>query len=231
MAVIGRILGLGRAAEQIGGAVGNVAEVFVGNRAEREAADHARQVQALEQFGSEFTTVGSGRFDRFVNGLNRLPRPLMTLGTLGLFVHAMVDPDSFSSRMTGLARVPDQMWWLLGVIVSFYFGAREMHHRRARLLAPVLTGARDAMSPEAEMPVPTAGPLPKTANAPGKAPDPAAPAPAPAAFVAPPKRPAAPAVDPRPRPAAAAATTPVPEFDPADPDFNAAVEEWRRSIG
>lgn len=222
MAVIGRILGFGRAAEQIGGAVGNVAEVFVGNRAEQDAADHARQLQALEQFGSEFTTVGSGRFDRFVNGLNRLPRPLMTLGTLGLFVHAMVDPDSFSGRMAGLARVPDQMWWLLGVIVSFYFGAREMHHRRARLLAPLLTGTRDTA--RGEMPVPTASPLPQTRPAPGPTADEA---PAPERIATPPKRPEAPSVQ-QVRPAPTAGT-PTPDFDPADPDFNAAVEEWRRS--
>jgi len=221
MAVIGRILGLGRTAQQIGGAVGNVAEVFVGNRAERDAADHARQVQALEQFSSEFTTVGSGRFDRFVNGLNRLPRPLMTLGTLGLFVHAMADPDSFSTRMAGLARVPDQLWWLLGVIVSFYFGAREMHHRRARLLAPLLTGT----APQ-EMPVPTAAPLPQTRL--GTEPS-ADEAPTPERIATPPKRPEAQAVQ-KARPAPAAGT-PVPDFDPADPDFNAAVEEWRRSVG
>ena len=42
MALIGSILGLGRTAEQVGAAVGNVAEVFVGNRAEREAAAAGR---------------------------------------------------------------------------------------------------------------------------------------------------------------------------------------------
>jgi hypothetical protein len=26
--------------------------------------------------------------------------------------------------MTGIALVPDPLWWLLGAIVSFYFGAR-----------------------------------------------------------------------------------------------------------
>ena len=67
----------------------------------------------------------TGRFDRFVNALNRLPRPLLALGTLGLFVYAMAEPAGFSVRMQGLALVPEPLWWLLGAIVSFYFGARD----------------------------------------------------------------------------------------------------------
>jgi len=30
----------------------------------------------------------------------------------------------------GLNEVPEPLWWLLGAIVSFYFGAREMHYFR-----------------------------------------------------------------------------------------------------
>ena len=32
----------------------------------------------------------------------------------------------------GLALVPEPLWWLLGAIVSFYFGAREAHYIRQR---------------------------------------------------------------------------------------------------
>lgn len=37
----------------------------------------------------------------------------------------MIDPLLFTARMQGLALVPEPLWWLLGVIVSFYFGARH----------------------------------------------------------------------------------------------------------
>ena len=60
-----------------------------------------------------------------MDGLNRLPRPALALGTLGLFITAMVDPVWFASRMQGVSLVPEPLWWLLGVIVSFYFGARH----------------------------------------------------------------------------------------------------------
>ncbi|MEL6420468.1 MAG: 3TM-type holin, partial [Pseudomonadota bacterium] len=38
---------------------------------------------------------------------------------------AMVAPLWFAERMQGIALVPEPLWWLLGVIVSFYFGARH----------------------------------------------------------------------------------------------------------
>ena len=85
----------------------------------------AVQGQAMTQFGQEFTVPRRGRFDRFMDGLNRLPRPALALGTLGLFISAMVNPLWFSERMQGIALVPEPLWWLLGVVVSFYFGARH----------------------------------------------------------------------------------------------------------
>lgn len=83
------------------------------------------QGQAMDQYGAEFLRPTKGGFDRFMDGVNRLPRPALALGTLGLFVSAMVAPLWFAQRMQGIALVPDPLWWLLGVIVSFYFGARH----------------------------------------------------------------------------------------------------------
>tara|TARA_B110000902_G_scaffold114341_1_gene134546 strand:+ start:28 stop:369 length:342 start_codon:yes stop_codon:yes gene_type:complete len=62
---------------------------------------------------------------RFIDGLNRLPRPMLALGTIGLFVSAMADPVWFAERMVGVTAVPEPLWWLMGAIVSFYFGARH----------------------------------------------------------------------------------------------------------
>ena len=82
---------------------------------------------------AEFAQAPAGAFHGFVDGLNRLPRPMLALGTLGLFVYAMVEPVGFSARMQGLALVPEPLWWLMGAIVSFYFGAREAHYFRRRV--------------------------------------------------------------------------------------------------
>lgn len=105
--------------------VRETAEVFREN-AETGAVRSAQvQMQAMQQYGSEFVVPRQGRFDRIMDGINRLPRPALALGTLGLFVSAMVAPLWFAERMQGIALVPEPLWWLLGVIVSFYFGARH----------------------------------------------------------------------------------------------------------
>jgi hypothetical protein len=94
--------------------------------AEAEALRLSEKEQAaLAQFAAEFAHPRKGLFDRFIDGLNRLPRPALALGTLGLFVSAMADPVWFAERMQGIALVPEPLWWLMGAIVSFYFGARH----------------------------------------------------------------------------------------------------------
>ncbi len=132
MGVIGRILGAPAATTALGQAATTVAEVFTPNATKRMEAAHEAYLRALEEFGGEFQYARDGWFDRFVNGLNRLPRPLLAFGTIALFVHAMADPVGFGRRMEGLNHVPEPLWWLLAAIVGFYFGAREAHHLRAR---------------------------------------------------------------------------------------------------
>lgn len=146
---MGRIFGVGKTVREVGGAVGGVAEIFVGNKQERDEAEHKEYMAAVEQFGGEFAARSDGWFDRFMNGLNRVPRPLMTIGTLALFVFAMVDPTRFSIRMDGLALVPDPLWWLLGAIVSFYFGSRELHYFRQRATLPTRRTITSATKTEA----------------------------------------------------------------------------------
>ncbi|WP_163850422.1 holin family protein [Pseudooceanicola aestuarii] len=104
--------------------VRDTVEVFSQNAEGAARRDQARLEAALAQHGLEFRDRRS-RFDRVMDAINRLPRPALALGTLGLFGAAMVDPVWFAARMQGIALVPDPLWWLLGAIVSFYFGARH----------------------------------------------------------------------------------------------------------
>ena len=108
-----------------GKGVRDTVEVFRENAEAAATRSAEMQAKALEQFAGEFECPRRGLFDRVMDAVNRLPRPALALGTLGLFIAAMVDPDWFSARMLGLALVPEPLWWLLGAIVSFYFGARH----------------------------------------------------------------------------------------------------------
>ena len=137
MGLIGRMLGGPQAVGALAQAATDVAGAFVPNATRRMELSAEAFEAVVEAQGEEFRAVRPGWFDRFVNGLNRLPRPMLALGTLGLFVHAMADPEGFARRMVGLGHVPEPLWWLLGAIVSFYFGAREMFYFRG-------TGGRGA---------------------------------------------------------------------------------------
>lgn len=203
MGLIGTVLG----AREVAGAVGELAEVFAGNRAEREAAEAAMGQAALSQYEAEFREAPQGWFDSFVNGLNRLPRPLLVGGTFGLFGYAMISPEEFARRMESLALVPEPLWWLLGAIVSFYFGARELHYTRNRrsTATAVVTGATAVAKETRRKPARQAiTPKPITAKA-TKTPQPVL-----GGLFAPRKT-----------------TAPAIEVKAGDPRFNAALEEWR----
>ncbi len=119
--MIGSILGL-----LFGGGKNVITQTLGAFRPNAEkSAERAANYQssALSEFATEFQ-ANRGWFNALIDGLNRLPRPAMALGTIALFVSAMYNPIWFASRMQGLVLVPSQLWWLLGAIVTFYFGAR-----------------------------------------------------------------------------------------------------------
>ncbi|WP_299353213.1 holin family protein [uncultured Shimia sp.] len=105
--------------------VKETAEVFRENAEAGAVRGTEVQLAAMAAHGAEFYPAQRGLFDRVMDAVNRLPRPMMALGCLGLVISAMVDPVWFAARMAGIALVPEPLWWLLGVIVSFYFGARH----------------------------------------------------------------------------------------------------------
>lgn len=122
MGLIGQVLTL-----VFGGgrnAVRETAEVFRENAEAAGQRESDRFAAVIRQHEAEFR-ARRGWFDQVMDGINRLPRPMLALGTLGLFVAAMVDPIWFAERMQGLALVPEALWWLMGAVVSFYFGARH----------------------------------------------------------------------------------------------------------
>ncbi len=81
--VLGAVFGGGR------NVIAETAEVFRPNAENQAERDQEYQSAALAQFAAEFAIERKGWFDRFIDGLNRLPRPIMALGTIGLFISAM----------------------------------------------------------------------------------------------------------------------------------------------
>lgn len=112
-------------------------------RGHKERMEVSRQdLASLQQFADEFKSKRtSTAWDSFVDGLNRLPRPLITLGILGLFILAPVDPIRFLDIAQAYQIMPDGFWALLSIIIAFYFGGRMQVTKQQMTIAG---GALDA---------------------------------------------------------------------------------------
>ncbi|MBC6407345.1 MAG: carboxylesterase [Rhodobacteraceae bacterium] len=85
---------------------------------------HDTQLAALAQYAAEFEKSQRSGFDKFMDNVNRTPRPLFALACLGILAMAMVAPDWFEKRMETLDTMPTGLWSMIGLVISFYFGGR-----------------------------------------------------------------------------------------------------------
>jgi Holin of 3TMs, for gene-transfer release len=93
-------------------------------------------------------------YDRLLDAVNRLPRPLMVLGSLVLVGSALVAPDWFAARMEALSDMPEALWWIIGAVLSLHFGARyqdrSQDFRRELATTPVAPATLATASPGAD---------------------------------------------------------------------------------
>ena len=115
---------LGGGAKQAAAAVGQVAGVFKPNAEASEARGHAYDGAALGQYAAEFAHPRRGWFDGLVDGLNRLVRPVITFGLLGILLAVVIWPEGAAIAFAALALLPAGCWALVTVIIGFYFGGR-----------------------------------------------------------------------------------------------------------
>lgn len=78
------------------------------------------------------TPQGRVGYDHLIDAMNRLPRPLMAIGSLVIFIVAGVNPAWFEAQMQALNAMPEPLWWLLGAVLTMFFGSREAHYLRQK---------------------------------------------------------------------------------------------------
>ena len=94
---------LGGGAKQAAAAVGQVAGVFKPNAEASETRGHAYDRAALAQYTAEFAHPRRGWFDGLVDGLNRLVRPAITFGILGILPAVVIWPEGAAIAFAALA--------------------------------------------------------------------------------------------------------------------------------
>lgn len=100
------------------------AEVFRANAEASAGRAHALDSAALAQLSAEFAPRQRGWFDRLMDGVNRLPRPLMVLGLLWMLVETARNPEAMARVFGAWAVLPEAAWVVFGIVVTFYFGGR-----------------------------------------------------------------------------------------------------------
>ena len=104
-----------------------IIDAVSGNRRARDTQDHNTDMAVQAQFAAEFRRIERRTwFDSLIDGFNRLPRPVIVAMIIGYFLAAWRDPEEFQIINLALDAVPERMWIIAGVIVTFYFGAREL---------------------------------------------------------------------------------------------------------
>lgn len=125
--------------------VAETAEVFRVNAEADAARGHDLDAAALAQMAAEFQYRGRrGWFDRFMDGLNRLPRPALVLGLVWLLVATVRDPARMAEVFEAWAILPAEVWVIFGIVVTFYFGGRHQAKEleMSRSMAEAATAAR-----------------------------------------------------------------------------------------
>jgi len=114
----------GGGAQAVGNTVTQVAGAFRPN-AENEAQRAAdARTAAMGQLAAEFGAPGGGIIRSVANGLNSLVRPLLVLLIFWPIIETRTDPETAAKTWAALAIVPESYWWLVGAVVTFYFGGR-----------------------------------------------------------------------------------------------------------
>lgn len=137
----------------------DLAQVFKENKENKgqrkfeiEKAIISQDMASLQQFSSEFhQRKNRSWWDSFIDGLNRLPRPLISIAVLSFFVIAPLYPQKFLEIAKAYELMPPGYWGLLSVIISFYFGGRmQLKSQDMYLKKDAVTAAKELIAMKKE---------------------------------------------------------------------------------
>ncbi len=113
--------------DSVAGAVSGVGKVFFGSKEARDQQGHDELMSVQEGYQAEFLAPEkTGAFNSLVDGANRLVRPFFTFGIVALFIWCVYDPAAFAVAMQALRLMPQELWYIMGAIITFWFGSRTL---------------------------------------------------------------------------------------------------------
>lgn len=117
---------------------------FLDFRSAKESNVHDEQAAAYQQYAAEFQQrEGRTWWDSFVDGLNRLPRPLFAFAVILMFVYAPMDPLHFAQIMQAYGLVPEWLAIIVAQIILLYMGGRMLEKWPSRMKGPSLADIKE----------------------------------------------------------------------------------------
>ncbi len=132
--------------------VDDIAKTLLGSQQDRDrqAADH--QANVMDAYAAEFNQRSNRTWwDSFVDGINRLVRPVFTFGLLALFLYCVIDPAGFSLSMQALALMPEWGWGVAMLVLGFWFGGRFVEGMIGKAKAPNPEAVKQIMELQRDM--------------------------------------------------------------------------------
>lgn len=110
---------------------------FTGDKVQREGNIHEEQMAVSQGMAAEYQYRGHRTwFDALVDGLNRIPRPLLAFEAIALPHWAIMDPVGFSVAMQALALMPEWLAIIFGQVVLLFFGGRMLDRWNGKMKGP-----------------------------------------------------------------------------------------------
>jgi hypothetical protein len=104
----------------------SIPTIFGDKTASNTAAAEADKASQAELQGEFSYPLGANRstFDIIMDGVNRLPRPTLVFGMIGILFWTCISPEDATKAFVSLSLVPDSLWNIFLLIVAFYFSSR-----------------------------------------------------------------------------------------------------------
>jgi hypothetical protein len=106
--------------------VKDLTRTIFGDAVRRDSNSHDENIAVHEEHSKSYSYDAKNRnwWDSFIDGVSRLPRPMLTFGVVWMFGLAYVDPEHFTVMMTAIETVPQPLWQAFSIILVFWFGGR-----------------------------------------------------------------------------------------------------------
>ena len=128
--MISKIIGgLGDSASKVMGGVATLKRITTVDKTQKENNIHDETVQMMKAYANEMGKENKNWWDSFIDGIVRLPRPIIAYIVITLFIVCLVSPEYAKKVATAFSGLPGYLYGILGTVIAFYFGGRILNNK------------------------------------------------------------------------------------------------------